>query len=126
MNKIALVIVSAALSTALMAQTTTAPATDTAKAKTHAAAKKEPVISGTLTSIDAIGNTIVIKTKAKEDTLTVDSSTVVKSSGKAVKLGDLASGVKVTAAYKEENGKKVATKITAKVEKAPAKEPAAK
>ncbi len=130
MNKIALVLVSAALSTALLFQFSAAQGTDTTKADTtkadttkakkHSTSTKSQTISGTLQSVDAIGNTIVIKTKTKEDTLTVDSATVIKTSGKAVSLGDLASGIKVTATYKEENGTKIAKKITAKPEKAPA------
>lgn len=125
MNKVALLIVSAALSTALFAQaaTTPAPAGDSAKAKTSTTAKKAPTLSGTVASVDAIGNTIVIKVGKKDDTLSVDSTTVIKSAGKDAKLADLVNGAKVTVAYKSEAGKKVATKITEK-SAAPAPAPA--
>jgi hypothetical protein len=118
MNKVALLIVSAALSTALFAQAATTPAP--AGAKSTTTAKKAPSLSGTVASVDAIGNTLVIKVGKKDDTLSVDSATVIKSAGKEVKLADLASGAKVTVAYKSEAGKKVATKITEKSAAAPA------
>jgi hypothetical protein len=125
MNKVALLIVSAALSTALFAQTTNTPAptSDSAKAKTSTTAKKAPTLSGTVTSVDAIGNTFVVKVGKKDDTLSVDSATVIKSAGKEVKLADLASGAKVTVTYKSEAGKKVATKITEKAAAKPAPAP---
>jgi hypothetical protein len=120
MNKVALLIVSAALSTALFAQASTTPAGDSAKAKTSTTAKKAPMLSGTVASVDAIGNTLVVKVGKKDDTLSVDSATVIKSAGKEVKLADLATGAKVTVAYKSEAGKKVATKITEKAAAKPA------
>jgi hypothetical protein len=122
MNKVALLIVSAALSTALFAQATNtpAPAGDSAKPKTSTTAKKAPTLSGTVASVDAIGNMLVVKVGKKDDTLSVDSATVIKSAGKEVKLADLASGAKVTVTYKSEAGKKVATKITEKAAATPA------
>jgi hypothetical protein len=114
MNKLATILLAAALSTAVFAQaTSTAPAADTTK-KAAPAKKAAPSISGTVESVDAIGNTIVVKAGKKDDTLSVDSATVIKSAGKDVKLADLASGAKVNISYKSEAGKKVATKITEK------------
>jgi hypothetical protein len=106
---------------------TTAPAAAPAEKTAPAAkpaAKKEGVknISGTIVAVDAIANTVIIKTKVKKvealDTLTVNDKTVIKAEGKVIALADLKADTKVSAAYKSEDGKKVATKIAEKGEKA--------
>jgi hypothetical protein len=108
------------------ASTTAAPA----KAKTAKVSSLR--VSGEIVSVDAIGNSVVIKAKKGEDTLSVDSATVVKVDGKAAKVADLSAGNVVSAVYKMDSGKMVATKISktepkAKAAKAPkAETPAAK
>jgi hypothetical protein len=123
MKKIALLIAVAALSSALVAQTTTPapsgdstkqPSGDSTKSKTTPTAKKASTLSGSVTSIDTTNKTIILKVGNNDDTLTVDSTTVIKPAEKIGKLSDLSSGSKVTATYKTTGGKKVATKITEK------------
>ncbi len=120
MNKLALLIVSTLLSASLMAQTNTTPTpstdtTDTAKSKTTKTKKKEQKIYGIIKSIDLIGNKIIIETGNREDTVRVDSSTVVKVAGKDVKISKLVNGAKVFVTYKTEEGKKIAQKIIEKI-----------
>ena len=118
--------------------TTTAPATEKAvpakeKAAPAKVAKKEAAIQihGSVVSVDAIGNTVIIKSKKADDTLTVNEKTVITVGGKTTALADLKADTKVAAIYKKEEGKNVAIKITEKVaavKAAPAKAeaPAAK
>jgi hypothetical protein len=97
-------------------------AQDAATAAPAAAPVKAPVAktqgvkpcNGTVVSVDAIANTVIIKCKKAEDTLTVNEKTVIKASGKVVALADLKADTKVNASYKMEEGKKVAVKITEK------------
>jgi hypothetical protein len=104
---------------------TTTPAPAPAEKSTPAAkpaAKKDATvksITGSIVAVDAIANTIIIKNKKVEDTLTVNDKTVIKSAGKVVALADLKADTKVTANYKMDDGKKVATKITEKAGAAP-------
>lgn len=126
MKKVALILASAALVSALFAETAAPVATPAAKAKPAAAAKLS-VAKGSVVSVDAIGNTIVVKTANAEDTLSVESAAVIKVGGKDAMLGDIASGTNVSVTYKTEAGKKVASKITeAAVKAAPAKQTAKK
>jgi pyruvate dehydrogenase E2 component (dihydrolipoamide acetyltransferase) len=105
-----------------------APAAEKAAPAKAAPAKKEAVktVAGTIVSVDAIANTVIIKTKKAEDTLTVNDKTVIKAGGKVVALADLKAETKVGASYKMEEGKMVAVKISekpvapAKVKAAPA------
>jgi hypothetical protein len=98
---------------------TTAPAAPAAPA----AEKKAPAkpangvkkVAGSIVSVDAIANIVIIKTKKGEDTMTVNEKTAITVGGKTVALADLKADTKVTVAYKMEEGKKVATKITEKV-----------
>lgn len=111
--------------TALLMAAETATTAAPAKAAKPAALK----VSGEIVSVDAIGNTVVIKAKKGEDTLSVDSATVVKVDGKAAKVADLTAGNVVSAVYKMDAGKMVATKISktepkAKAAKAPKAEAA--
>lgn len=100
-----------------------APAAEKAAPAKAAPAKKEAVkmVSGTISSVDAIANTVIIKTKKAEDTLTVNDKTVIKVGGKVVALADLKADTKVKASFKMEDGKKVAEKITETAAAAPAK-----
>jgi hypothetical protein len=86
--------------------------TTAAPAKEKAAKASVLHVSGTVVSVDAIGNTVVIKAKKGEDTLSVDSATVVKIGGKAGSISELSAGNVISAVYKMENGKMVATKIS--------------
>ena len=78
-------------------------------------------IKGSVVSVDAIANTIVVKvTKGKvekEDTLSIESGAKILSGKKEITLGDITAGNEVSVVYKMSEGKKVATKIT-KIEKA--------
>jgi hypothetical protein len=113
---------------------TTAPAAAAPAAPAKAApVKKQGLkpLTGAVVSVDAIANTVIIKTKKAEDTLTINDKTVIKAGGKVVALADLKADTKVNASYKMEEGKKVAVKITEKPAapaasaKPKAKEPAA-
>jgi hypothetical protein len=83
-----------------------APAAKPAKAKTAA-----PKVSGTIVAVDAVANTIIIKAKTAEDTLTTDANTKIMSSGKAITLADLKTDEKVSITYKVEAEKKLATMV---------------
>ena len=118
-------LVSCGLVLAQEAATTAAPAAPAAEkaAPAKAPAKKEAAVKvmGSIVSVDAIANTVIIKTKKAEDTLTVNDKTVIKVGGKVVALADLKADTKVKASYKMEDGKKVAEKITEMAAAAPAK-----
>jgi hypothetical protein len=121
----------------ILAQEAAAPAA--APAKADKAAKKEAttVVKGTVVSVDAIANTIVVKAKKGEETISVEAGAKIKSGKADVALGDIKADAKVAVTCKTVDGKKVATQIVetpaaapkaAKKEKAaaaPAAEPAA-
>lgn len=112
-------IVVAALATAslLFAEEAAAPAAAPAKEKAPKAAAAKVAakkISGTLASIDLVGNTIVVNVKKAQETIAVDSTTKVKVSGKKAALADLKQDMQVKVSYKEEEGKKVAVEISEK------------
>jgi hypothetical protein len=103
----------------LLAQEAAAPAAAPAKA-----AKKEAAttIMGSVVSVDAIANTIIVKVKKAEDTISVEAGAKIMNGKKEIALGDIKADSKVTVTCKTIDGKKVATKIvekagTAKVEK---------
>jgi hypothetical protein len=102
----------------VFAQAATEPAA--APAKAEKAAKKEAthMVMGTVVSVDAVANTIIVKTKKGEDTLSVDAAAKIMSGKKAITLGDLKAESKVTVTCKMENGKKVAIKISEAAAKA--------
>jgi hypothetical protein len=99
----------------LFAQEAAAPAAPKA-----AKAKKEATttISGTVVSVDAIANTIIVKVKKAEDTISVDASAKITSGKKTIALGDIVADSKVTVTEKTVDGKKVASKISATAPKA--------
>jgi hypothetical protein len=86
----------------LLAQEAAAPAPKAAKA----------ACMGTVVSVDAIANTIIVKTKKGVDTIGVESSTKIMSGKKEIALGDIKADSKVSVACKTVDGKKVASKIT--------------
>jgi hypothetical protein len=97
-------------------------ATETAPAKAKAPATIVHSISGMVESIDAIGNTVVVKTAKAMDTIKVDSATAITENGKKISLADLKTGLNVSVSYKIAEGSKVAVSIK---EKAKAAAPAA-
>jgi hypothetical protein len=104
----------------LIAQEAAAPvAAAPAKAAKKEAAK---TIMGSVVSVDAIANTIIVKVKKAEDTISVEAGAKIMSGKKEIALGDIKADAKVTVTCKMVDGKKVATKIVekaavAKVEK---------
>jgi len=75
-------------------------------------AKAMLVIKGKVVSTDVIENKLIVKTKKAEDTLNVDSTTVIRANGKKIALGDLSSETPVSISYKNTDGKMIAVKIT--------------
>jgi hypothetical protein len=76
---------------------------------------KTKAMGGEIVSVDTTTHTISIKMKSgKTETLNIDPKITVKKAGKTIVLTDLAAGEKITASYKTEAGKKIATKITVK------------
>jgi hypothetical protein len=105
-------------------------------AKAPKAAKKEALksVSGTVVSVDAVANTIIVKTKKAEDTLSVEAGAKITSGKKEIALGDIKTDAAVTVKFKVADGKKVAVAISEKAAAAgkgkkeaaaPAAEPAA-
>ena len=95
----------------LLAQEAAAPAAaKPAKAKKEAAA----TIMGKVVSVDAIANTIIVKVKKGEDTISVESGAKIMSGKKEVALGDIKADASVTVTCKTVDGKKVASKIVEK------------
>lgn len=92
---------------------TTTPAASAAPAAPAKATKSTTMkVTGTVVSVDAISNILVIKKSAKkEDTLTITTDTKVMSAGKAITLGDLKADDKVNVSCKKEEGKMVAIAI---------------
>jgi hypothetical protein len=123
----------------VLAQEAAAPAAAAPAKAEKAAAKKEAasVIKGSVVSVDAIANTIIVKVKKGEDTISVETGAKIKSGKADIQLGDIKADAKVAVTCKMVDGKKVATQIVetpaaapkaAKKEKAaaaPAAEPAA-
>jgi len=94
----------------LLAQEATAPkAAKGAKAST---------IMGSVVSVDAIANTIIVKVKKGEDTISVESGAKIMSGKKEIALGDIKADAKVTVTCKMVDGKKVASKIVEAAAKA--------
>jgi hypothetical protein len=103
----------------LFAQEAAAPAAKAEKPAKAAKAAKEMSISGTVVSVDAIANTIIVKSKKAEDTLSVEAGAKIMQGKKEIALGDLKADAKVTVSCKTVDGKKVATKIVEKAAAAP-------
>lgn len=89
-----------------------APAAPAAAAKTEKApAAKSASISGTVVSTDAIANTIVVKTKKGEETVSIAPTSKIMLGKKEIKIADVAKDQKVKVTYTEENGAKTATNV---------------
>jgi hypothetical protein len=91
----------------------TAPKTTAEPQKPTETPKKEvhKTFHGTVVSVDAIANMIVVKGKKAEETFSVEPAAKIVINKKAVKLADIKKGNKVTVKYKVEDGKKVAVGI---------------
>jgi hypothetical protein len=97
----------------LLAQEAAAP-----KAEKPAKGAKASTIMGSVVSVDAIANTIIVKVKKGEDTISVESGAKIMSGKKEIALGDIKADAKVTVTTKTVDGKKVATKIVEAAAKA--------
>jgi hypothetical protein len=93
-------------------------AASSSEQKSAAPKKATHVATGKIVSVDAIANSLIVKTASAEDTFYVDSTTVVKSGKTKITLGELTSGAPVTVYYKKAEGRKLATSITEKKPKA--------
>ena len=82
-----------------------------AKAAPKAAAAKTMSVSGVVVSTDAIANTLVVKDKKGESTISVAPTSKIMQGKKELKLADIAKDQKVTVKYTEENGAKTAASI---------------
>jgi hypothetical protein len=81
-----------------------APSAPTAPKPAAPAVKK---VIGEVVSIDTATATITVKDKAgKSETLDVSAKAKIKKAGKAIALGDISAGDKVTVYYKTVKGKK--------------------
>jgi hypothetical protein len=108
--KLARMLVVLLAATAFLFAQEAAPA---AAPKAEKAAKKEAVkkLMGTVVSVDAIANTIIVKVKKGEDTLSVEAGAKITHGKKEITLGDIKADESVTVTTKMVDGKKVATHI---------------
>src|SRR5262249_35159337 len=86
---------------ALIAFSGAAFAAETA-APAAAAATKAPAAMkahGTVSSVDAVGNTLSLKGKKADETFAVAADAKIMQGKKEVKLGDIATGSKVSVTY---------------------------
>lgn len=91
---------------------TTTPAASAAPTKAAKAAKSsEMKVNGTVVSVDAISNTLILKVGKKEDTMNTNMETKITNAGNVVTLGDLTAGEKVKVECKKEEGKMMAMEI---------------
>jgi hypothetical protein len=95
----------------LLAQEAAAPAAAPAKAEKAAKKEASSIVKGTVVSVDAIANSIVVKTKKAEETISVETGAKIKSGKADVALGDIKADAKVSVTCKMVDGKKVATQI---------------
>jgi hypothetical protein len=102
-------VVAFAFSAIAVAQTT-APKT-AGESQPKAAAVKTHTMKGSVVSVDAIANTIVVKGKKAEQTFQVDPAAKIVLNKKEVKLADVKKDTKVVVTYKEVDSKKVAVGI---------------
>jgi pyruvate dehydrogenase E2 component (dihydrolipoamide acetyltransferase) len=103
-----IVIAGLAAASFLFAQEAAAPAAK--------AGKKEAVktIMGKVVSVDAVANTIIVKVKKGEDTLSVEAGAKITSGKKEIALADIKADAAVTVKCKMVDGKKVAVSISEK------------
>ena len=105
-----------ACSFAVADSTSTTACTKAKSCKTAPACKAKcgtcKTVKGSIVSIDATANTIIVKVKKAEDTFSTTDSTVVMPKGKT--LADLKADDKVSVSYSMKDGKMVACKIELK------------
>ena len=118
---------------AVLADEAAAAAPAAATAPAAPAKAKSMNLKGAVVSTDAVGNTITVKGKKEDVTVSVPATAKITEGKKTVALADIAAGSKVTVKYTEENGTKTASSIkvapaaaTAKTKAEPAPAPAAK
>lgn len=83
------------------------------------AAEVKPELTGTIASVDAATQKLVVSSgadaDAKETALVVDAASKIEKDGKAATLAELAAGDTVTLSYKaDEKGQNVVSTLTAK------------
>ena len=98
------------VSSAKMQTSSSAPTAHQTSAHSKPAAMASHMLSGKIVSVDAVANTVVIKTKQGEMTLNVGPDAKIKV-GKETKLADLKAGSLVKVSYKTEGEQKVASRI---------------
>jgi hypothetical protein len=93
--------------------TTTAKTTKTTKTTTTTTtmAKTEKAI-GAISSLDAAGASLVVKTKSKSDTFAVPATAKITSHGKAITFNDLKVGEKVEVTYTAQGSTMTASAVT--------------
>jgi len=84
-------------------------------AQESAAPNTETTIMGSVISIDAVTNTIIVKEKKGEDTISVESGAKIVRGKKNITLGDMKTGSKATVIYTTIDGMKMASKIIEKI-----------
>jgi Cu/Ag efflux protein CusF len=93
----------------------------TAPAAEKTMEKKAPVkvkwLSGEVSAVDAAADTVTVKGKKAEVTLTTNDKTSIKMGKEKKTLADLKVGEKVSTRYSEVEGKNVAKSIMIKAEK---------
>lgn len=85
--------------------------TTTTTTTTKTVAPKERMIKGTVVSVDAVANTIVVKYKDSDKTFTLDPAAKIMIAGKESQLADIQKDAKVTVVYKYDGKKRVALAI---------------
>jgi hypothetical protein len=95
----------------VFAQAATTTTTTTTTTKTKVAKTSAMKVTGTVVSVDAISNTLILKVGKKEDTLNTNMETKITNAGNVVTLGDLTAGEKVKVECKKEEGKTIAMEI---------------
>jgi hypothetical protein len=108
-----------AFASGVMAQQTPAPkpAAPAPTAPEIAKPAKVEKFSGTVSSMDVVAKTVVVKSKKGEKTFTVGDTTKIGRGGKEMALADLKQGMNVSVSYNMEADKAMATAITASVPK---------
>ena len=69
---------------------------------------------GTVKAVDAASTTLIVEERSGVSTVTVTDKTTIKRGKDAAKLEDLKAGDAVTVAYTQQDGKQVASSISAR------------
>ena len=91
------------------------------KAQERAEYTAAKMLYGKIVSVDAMMNTVIVKAKNMEDTLSVETGAKIMSGKKVITINDLKAGASVTVTWKLMDGKKTATKIVEAAAAAPKK-----